>query len=335
MSALRVAVVGVGHLGRHHARIYHELPDVDLVAVVDPHAGRGTDAAGKYGAKYYPDISELDVEIDAANVAVPTTAHFDVAAPLLEKGLHVLLEKPMTTTVEQARELVDIAGRSGAILQVGHVERFNPAMATVEEIIENPVYIECHRVSPYPFRSTDVGVVLDLMIHDLDIVLHLARGEVTRVVALGVAVLSETEDIANARIEFDGGCVANLTASRVSAKQERTIRVFQRDAYVSLDYAKRRAAIYRPSADFAAKRLKLRDFPPDQTGKAQAAIFGELLDVKHIQMGDEEPLKAELASFVDCIRNARRPVVSGEDGCRAVAVATEITSQIRSRAAEG
>jgi len=241
----------------------------------------------------------------------------------------------MTATLPDAQQLVDAARRTGAILQVGHIERFNPAVVAVRAVLHEPAFIECTRISPYPFRSTDVGVVLDLMIHDLDIVLDLARGEPARIDALGVAVLSDTEDIANARLQFTGGCVATLTASRVSLKRERTIRIFQPDAYVSLDYDARRAAIYRPSPDFAEKRRAIQQLPPEAENSGLPRVFGDVLSVEHIQMGDEEPLKAEIESFVECVQQGKRPVVSGDDGCRAVAVAMDIVEQIRAQAQAG
>lgn len=314
MSAVRVGVIGVGHLGYHHARIYSTLPDAELVGVVDVDEARGRRVAADFSTQWFPDAAGLvDAGIQAASVVVPTTAHRDIALPLLEAGVDVLVEKPLASSVAEAAELVEAAARSGRILQVGHVERFNGAVIALFEAIRQPRFIECHRLSPYPNRGGDVSVVLDLMIHDLDIVLALDGTAVTALDAAGVAVFSGQEDIANARLRFASGCVANLTCSRVSQERMRKIRIFERDAYVSTDYTEQEVRVYRK---------KPGPIPPGRSPMEHIAV--ESLEVHR-----DEPLKRELASFLACARERRRPLVSGEDGLQALQMAQQIVDFIR------
>jgi predicted dehydrogenase len=309
MRTLRVGVIGVGHLGQHHARLYATLPGSTLIGVVDADANRAQAVADKHGVRVYPDVTALISEVDAVSIAVPTSAHHPVAKLCLSAGVHVLIEKPITVTLAEANDLIELASRYHCILQVGHIERFNPAIRAVRSAIHAPGFIECHRLSPYGERGTDVDVVLDLMIHDLDMVLSFNPGPVEEVRAAGVPVLSPTIDIANARIAFTSGCVANFTASRVSTMRMRKLRLFQRDSYLSVDYQTRQAAILRR-----------------QVGANQRPeIFME-----PAQTVDDEPLKLELDAFLHAIASKTPPMVSGEDGAAALALAHQVLESIGS-----
>jgi predicted dehydrogenase len=302
MEKLRVGVVGVGHIGSNHARIYSEIDSAQFAAVYDLDLARAGHIAKKYGATPAKSLDEFAGMIDAASVATPTNTHYEVAYRLLGGNKHLLIEKPITETTRQASELSEIAAANKLILQVGHVERFNPVLGALEERLTHPRFIEAHRLSPYPERSTDIGVVLDLMIHDLEIVLHLVRSPVQNIDAVGVPVLSKGEDIANARIRFENGCVANITSSRISPERMRKIRVFQEDAYLSLDYQNQSGEIYR----LVNKRI-MRD---------------------KVSIEREEPLKRELMSFVECAATGRQPRVSGSQATAALELAVEITKRI-------
>jgi len=265
MKKLRVGVVGVGHIGSNHARIYSELPNAELVAIFDIDPARADEIGGKYNAKVAASLNEFAGMVDAASVATPTSAHFSIACDLLTLGKHLLIEKPIAEKTSDARDLAEVAAEKGLVLQVGHVERFNPVLSALEQRLTHPRFIEAHRLSPYPNRSTEIGVVLDLMIHDLEIILHLVDSTVENVDAVGVPVLSRGEDIANARLRFASGCIANVTSSRISPERMRKIRVFQEDAYLSLDYQGQSGEIYcaltggepRVSGSHAAAALEL------------------------------------------------------------------------------
>lgn len=323
-SDLKVAVIGVGHLGKEHARVYSQMPGVELVAVVDADEERGRAVAETVQSRYYPDFHEVLDLAEAASIVVPTTLHAEVAEPFLEKGISLLVEKPMTRTIEEADRLLAASERSGAKLQVGHIERFNPAVLAAEEYISTPRFVEAHRISPYSFRSTDVGVVLDLMIHDLDILLHLVKSPVKTVHAIAFPVLSAHEDLANARIVFENGTVANLTASRVSPKRLRRIRMFQEDAYISLDYQKRKVLVYRRSPGSPSAPLDRPPPPLTGSGDLVELVFNRFISVEEIPMPEHEPLQKELQAFVDCVVHDQSPAVSGAQAREAVAVATMI-----------
>jgi predicted dehydrogenase len=299
MKKLRVGVVGVGHIGSNHARLYADIPAADFAAIYDVDLGRANSIAKKYRVTAAKSLDEFAQLVDAASVATPTNSHYEVALPLLQRGKHLLVEKPITESTTHASELAELAARNHLILQVGHVERFNPVLSALEARLTHPRFIEAHRLSPYPNRSTDIGVVLDLMIHDLEIILHLVRSPVQSIDAVGVPVLSRGEDIANARLRFEDGCVANITSSRISPERMRKIRVFQEDAYLSLDYE-----IYRREA-----------------GKITR-------DKVEIERG--EPLKRELSAFVECANTGRAPRVSGFQAAAALELAVEITKRIAS-----
>ncbi len=328
----RAAVVGVGHLGRHHARIYAELPDVQLVAVADTNPRRAVGIAKRHHCEPYDDFRKIIGRVDLVSVAVPTESHFEISKTFLEAGVPVLVEKPITATVEEGEELADVARRKGLALQVGHVERFNPAVMAVQRLIGPPKFIESHRLSPYSFRSTDIGVVMDLMIHDIDIILHLAQSDLIGVEALGFGIISKSEDIANARLTFENGCVANVTASRISNKSMRKIRVFSADSYVSLDYGERNALIYRPtpqilSGEFDAGEF-LRTIDVTKVENLSDIVFRDLVHIEQVKMDEYEPLKREIESFVECVRTGGEPVVTGEHGVRAMRAAVMITEKI-------
>jgi predicted dehydrogenase len=311
MTKLRAGVVGVGHLGQHHARLYAGLPDCTLVGVTDRDSERAKMIADRYGAKAFASLADLLAHIDVVSVAVPTSAHYAVAKTCLEDKKHVLVEKPIAVRPEEARELVALAQAAGCTLQVGHSERFNPIMRTMRPHIQHPAFIEAHRLSSFSERGTDVDVVLDLMIHDLDLILSFNPGPVEEVRAAGVAVLSPAIDIANARIQFQGGCVANLTASRVSLNKMRRLRLFQRDSYVSIDFQSRHGMI--------ARRTGGRD--------QRAAI-----SIEEFKGNDDEPLKLQLESFLHAVRTGSRPEVSGEDATAALDVAHRVLQAIDSLA---
>jgi predicted dehydrogenase len=300
---LRLAVVGVGHLGRHHARILSAMPGVELAAVVDVNLGRADEVAVTTGARAYESARAILGEVDAVTIAVPTEAHLEVALPFIERGVATLIEKPMARTGAEADALVAAAAKSGATLGVGHTERYNPAVATALPLVTSPRFVEVHRLGVFPERSLDIDVVFDLMIHDLDVVLALVRSEVASIEAIGVPVLTPRVDIANARIRFASGCIANLTASRISRDRVRKLRFFQQDTYISIDYA---------AQDIEAYRLVRRD-------GERPAIEGGKVDVVH-----EEPLARELADFVQAARDRRQPLVDGAAGRRALALAEQV-----------
>jgi predicted dehydrogenase len=302
MKPLRVGVIGVGHLGSIHARIYHQLETCSLTGICDSNPDRLQAVAHELHVPGFTDFRELLDTVDAVSVAVPTMHHHAVSHECLRRGIHILVEKPFTLTLREADSLIRHARRKKLILQVGHIERFNAAFAATLQLIKEPKFIECHRLSPFPHRSLDVGAVLDIMIHDIDIVLGLVNSPLRRIDAVGVNVLTRFEDIANARLSFRNGCVANLTASRVSDDTMRRIRIFQEDTYISLDYKEARASVYR------------RD---------KGAISKHELPIEK-----EQPLQKELAAFVDCVRHHHTPLVSGPVARQALAVALDIQHRI-------
>jgi predicted dehydrogenase len=313
---IRTAVIGVGYLGRFHAQKYASMPGCVLVGVADPQTSARDAVAAELGVPGFADYRDLLGLVDAVSVVTHTPAHFPVAADFLKAGVHVLVEKPVTETVEQARELIALAANSGSVLQVGHLERFNAVILAAESQLRNPRFLECHRLAPFRERGTDVNVVLDLMIHDIDIVQSIVRSPLTSIDAVGTPVFSDEIDIANARLRFENGCVANVTASRVSLKTERKLRIFQDDAYISMDLQQKVLTVIRKRA---------ADAPP---GPLPVTIEEQNLD-----QGDA--LRAEIESFVACIRVGGTPVVSGEDGLRALETASRITAQIQAAAGRG
>ncbi len=333
-SRVRAAVIGVGAFGRHHARIYSQLPEAELVAIVDSNPATRADAVKTYGCAAFADPSELPRDVEAVSVAVPTQLHHRVALPLLERGVSVLIEKPMVRLLDEGRELIAAAEKSRAVLQVGHVERFNPAVRALRDHKIVPRYIEAARVAPFPFRSTDVGVVLDLMIHDIDIVLHLADSPVKSVEAIGVPVLMSTEDIANARITFENGCVASLTASRVATKSERRVRVFSRDSYLVLDFARREGYLYRKSPEMTPGKVQELIGQAVAGGKEtiaefQGKVFSDLINMERLTIPEGDALTEEIKDFLRCVRDRSTPAVSGREGLAAVSVALDVLAAIQ------
>jgi predicted dehydrogenase len=316
VTKLRVAVVGVGHLGRHHVRLLGGMADVDLVAAVDLVTDRAATAVQGTGARVLGDYQALFGAVDAVTLAVPTVDHLRIAEAFLGRGIHVLVEKPMTSSVEEADRLIHVAGQSGACLAVGHTERFNPALQAALGVIDRPRFIEIHRLSGFPDRSLDIDVIFDVMIHDLDMLLAIDPSGVTGVEAVGVTVLTSRIDIANARVKFASGCIANLTASRISRDKVRKMRCFQQDMYVSVDYQEQ---------DLEVWRLRRG------TGVGKPMIEGGRVPVAR-----DEPLRLELADFVAAVRDRRPPQVTGDGGRLALALATEVAESIeRTGAAAG
>jgi len=304
----RVGVVGVGYLGRFHALIYSRMPNVELVGVVDSNIETANKVAAESGCAAYTDIQALLGKIDAVSIVVPTTAHLEVARPFLEQGVHMLLEKPIATTSDEGREIVRLADKTGVVLQIGHLERFNAGVMTLADRISKPRFIEAHRMGEFVARATDVDVVSDLMIHDIDIILSLVDSEITSIAAVGTRVLTSHIDIANARLEFANGAVANVIASRVSEKKLRRIRVFEENLYQSLD--------------FIEQRIETAYTQPDPNSQWPEIVV-EKIDVEPVK-----PLDRELAAFIDCINNGKTPLVSGQVGLKALEVALQVKQKI-------
>ena len=303
----RVAVIGVGALGKHHARILAAMPAAELVAIVDINEARAREIGGLVNAAPFTNASDVLGRVDAVTVAVPTESHLSVALPFLQRGIGVLVEKPLARNAAEARQMIEAAAASGAVFGVGHTERYNPAVAAVRPLLDHPRFIEVHRLGTFPDRSLDIDVVFDLMIHDLDVVLSIVPSEVVAVEAVGVAVLTPRPDIANARLKFASGCIANITASRISKDRVRKIRIFQRDAYLSVDYAAQEVERWRLV----------------KGSGAMPAIDGGKLEI-----AQEEPLKRELDDFVSAVRDKRAPGVTGAEGLRAIELAQRVTDEI-------
>lgn len=309
IKPLRTAVIGVGYLGRFHAQKYRELPGSELVAVVDSVAEAAQKVGAELGVPSFSDYRELLGKVDAVSIVVPTPLHFAVAEACLAQGIHVLVEKPITETIAQAQTLIDLAKRNNCVLQVGHLERFNPAVQAAAKMMGTPRFIESHRLAPFKQRGTDVSVVLDLMIHDIDLIQELVGRPIASIDAVGAQVFSQDIDIANARIRFEGGCVVNTTASRVSLKQERKLRIFQDDAYLSVDLQQKILTVVRKKE------------PGPVESPAQVAI-----DEQSFEQGDA--LRSEIEAFLEAVRTGSQPVVTGEDGLRALATAIKITESV-------
>lgn len=325
---LKAAVIGVGHMGRNHARVYTEMDSTELVAVVDIDDDRARTMADTYNVAPYTDVTDVIDKIDIASIAVPTIAHLDIAAPLIQAGKAVLIEKPLASSVDHGRRILELARKHNVVVQVGHTERFNPVVRTMQRMQVAPRFIESHRISPFTFRSADIGVVMDMMIHDIDIVLSLTRQTPAKVDAVGVSVLSEHEDIANARLTFPDGCVANLTASRLALKTERKIRVFSEQAYLSLDYQKRSGIAIKKDANLDALKLA-REQKVDDLAQLSGFDFAKLVKVEPLTITDEEPLVAELSAFVNSVITGDRPAVTAEDGLNALETADRIVQAIQ------
>ncbi len=307
MSIIRAAVIGVGYLGNFHAQKYAQLPDVELVGVADSDPQRAREIAAALGTRAFDDYRELIGMVDAVSVVVPTQYHHAVAQKFLAAGIHVLIEKPITVTIAEADELIALSEQQGVVFQVGHLERFNPVLVALEGVLAEPLFIESVRIAPFKPRGTDVNVVLDLMIHDIDIIQHIVKSPVERIDAIGAPVFTGEEDIANARILFKNGCVANVTASRISLKSERKMRLFQRDAYITLDFQNKKLLMAR---------------------KGAGELFPGVPNVKvdERELGEADALKNEIESFLRAIREGKAPEVSGHDGRMALETALKINS---------
>jgi predicted dehydrogenase len=314
---LRAAVIGVGHLGQHHARNYAQNPRCRLHWVVDTDLARATRIAKEYGAKATADYRDVLGNVDCASIVTPTVTHFEIARDCLEAGIHCLVEKPICSSVLDAAKLSIEAGRRQLILQVGHIEHFNVAVQRFFDLLTTPRFIECHRLGPFNPRIKDVGVVMDLMIHDIDIIMRIVKAPILSIDAVGVNIVTDMEDIANARITFANGCIANITASRVTPKPLRKLRVFQDDAYISLDYQNQSMEVY--------KRLPNPDF--QKAGDPRYIIESRKMRIKR-----EEPLKLELDHFLDCVERGRPPMTGGVEAMEALDVVIKITEMVRQRA---
>jgi len=305
MNKIRTAVIGVGYLGKFHAQKYAQLESSELVAVCDASLEIAQTIANEHGIPAFTEYEDLIGKVDAVSIVVPTQKHYEVAKVFLENGVHVLLEKPITSTVEQAKELVDIADEKQCVFQIGHLERFNPAVLALEDKLEQPLFIESNRIAPFNPRGADVNVVLDLMIHDIDIILDFARSPVKHIDANGVSVISKEIDIANARITFENGCVANVTSSRVSMKSERIMRIFQNDAYISIDFQNKKLSMYN---------------------KGQGEMYPGIADIESNErtFDQGDALYSEIEAFLNSIDTGSPPIVSGKAGLLALQTAIKI-----------
>lgn len=313
---IRVGVIGTGHLGQHHVRNYRENPRCEFIMACDTNPAQLKKVASTHGVEASEDFRDLIGKVDAVSIATPTSTHFEVASTLLENGIHCLVEKPICTTVIDAAKLTSLARRKKLVLQVGHIEHFNLAVQKFKEILTTPRFIECHRQGPFDPRVRDVGVVLDLMIHDIDIIMRIVNSPITSIESAGVAILTNKEDIANARIRFESGCIANVTVSRVTPKPLRKLRVFQDDAYISLDYRKQTMEVFR-------RRSK--------SGQVAPGDVPYFIESKKIRVKRQEPLKLELDHFLDCVEKQNfDPQTTGEQAMEALDVVIRITEQIRS-----
>jgi predicted dehydrogenase len=337
MSELRMGVVGVGALGRHHARILSEMDGVQLVAVADVRRQIVEPIAAQYGCTALRDYSEMLDRVDAAVVAVPTFAHLTVARSFLERGIPVLVEKPLALNVAESRQLVELADANGTLLQVGHIERFNPAVRTAWPLIQSPKYIRAERYSPFAFRSMDIGVVLDVMIHDIDLVLDLVRSPLRRVEAFGLAILGKQEDAVQARLTFDNGCVADLSANRVHPSTHRMLHVMSPDGSVSIDFQAREVTAFRPSdrLRFGPSPLELASRPDADIANLKQEMFGGFITVERPTVPTADALTDELQAFVSCVQTGERPLVGGREALAAMRAAEEILQRVAAHQWDG
>ena len=309
MNEIRVGVIGVGYLGQYHAEKYSQMDNVNLVGVADIDQARAEAIAARYDSRAFADYRDLLCKVDAVSIVVPTESHFDVGLESLKRDVDVMIEKPMTTTLEQADKLIEIAETKRRILQVGHLERFNPAVLALKDFITRPMFIEVHRLSIFKDRSTDVSVVLDLMIHDIDILLNIVKSNIQSIHAAGVPVICDHADIANVRMQFNSGCVANVTASRISTKNQRKIRIFQKDTYISVDFASREITLIRRNEE-----------------NSNSVVPG--MEYQQMCFTEADVLEDELTSYVQSVSTRKAPVVSGHAGRKALAVALDIMGQV-------
>lgn len=326
MEKLKIGVIGAGHLGSLHTKMFAQIETAQLVGVYDIDGGKAQQVAAEYKTKAFSNLADLFDAVDAVSVATTTKAHFDVAKQSIERGLHTFIEKPITETIEQARQLVNLAEKRGVKIQVGHIERFNPAILALEQFEIKPLFIESHRLAQFNPRGSDVAVVLDLMIHDIDLILSLVKSPVTRIDANGVAVVSDSEDIANARLQFENGCVANVTASRISQNKMRKMRLFQQDAYISIDFSQGLAEVFRlvDENDHTAKSTM-------QLGKIDQGQRKRVIVYEQPEVKDVNALEHELELFIKAVQHNTEPAVSGKEGLQALEVAQEILKKMESQ----
>lgn len=327
-AKLPVAVVGCGRMGRLHARVYAQMPQVLLVGVYDADRDKAQATADEYGTRAFQNLRDLLPQVAAATIAVPTKFHAELAEPFLARGVACLIEKPLAHDEFECRRIIEASRQYQPIVQVGHIERFNPAVRAMKRLAIQPQFMEVTRISPLTFRSIDVGVVLDMMIHDIDIVLNLAGSDVVDVQAVGVSVIGDVEDICNARLKFANGCVANLTASRLAMKTERKLRVFSADAYVSLDYGKRYGIVAHRGGNVDAIRDAVRKIRAGEVEDLAQLNFADLVNIEELKIEEAEPIRAELDEFVDAVMHGKPSPVPAEDGLRAVSIARRIVEAI-------
>jgi predicted dehydrogenase len=331
-SPLPVAVIGCGRMGKLHARVYSQMPQVKLVAAYDAKPEASAAVASEFGARAATSVDDVLAGVRAVTIAVPTRFHAEVAEACIRRGVACLVEKPLSKDVAEGRRIVEAARRAGVTVQVGHIERFNPAVRAMTRLQMAPRFIEVIRISPMTFRSIDVGVVLDMMIHDIDIVLKLARSPVSKIHAVGVSVIGDHEDICNARLTFANGCVANVTASRLALKTERKLRVFSPDSYVSVDYQKRYGVVVRRTGNLDAIRTAAEQIRRGDVTDLAGLNYTELVHLEELQISDTEPLRAQLESFVSAVRHRTPVEVTAEDGLAAVETAVRIVEAVGKQA---
>ena len=325
---LRTAVIGAGKMGAIHAKVYDQLPQSELIAVIDTDIEKAKALSGKYNCHYSDNIEYLFGKVDAVTIAAPTIVHLELAKVLIENNIAVLVEKPLAANVEQGREIVEIAGKKGTVVAVGHSERCNPVVQAIKRLDIEPKFIESNRISPYPFRSTDVGVVLDVMIHDIDIILSLAASEIKKVDAVGVNVIGDKEDICNARIVFKNGCIANITASRLALKTERKVRVFSRQAYLSMDYFKKTGIIIKADPNINIVKL-INDRKASGDTDLSTMNWPELLQIEQLEIDDKEPVRLQQEAFLRAVADRQyMPEVSAEEGLAALQCAEKILASV-------
>jgi len=327
-KALRVGVIGCGRMGRLHARVYSQMGQVKLMGVFDVAADTAAAVADEFAVPARKSLEELLANVDAVTIAAPTKSHLSIAQECLKRRIACLIEKPLAKDVAEGRRIVDLASQNKTTVQVGHIERFNPAIRAMSRLKIEPKFLEVTRISPMTFRSIDVGVVLDMMIHDIDIVLWLANSTVSKVEAIGVSVIGEVEDICNARLTFANGCVANLTASRLAMRTDRHLRVFSPDAYVSIDYQKRHGIVIRRGGNVEAVRQAVARIRSGEIEDLSQLNYKDLVQMEELSIDDVEPLRAELDAFVDAVSNGTKPIVTAQDGLDAVEVAARIVQTI-------
>jgi predicted dehydrogenase len=335
MVKLRTAVIGAGKMGRLHSRIYSQMKQVDLVAVVDADLPKAQELVTEYGGKAYSDAGEILDQVDAVTISVPTESHAAIAEAFLERSIPVLVEKPLAMSLAEANQMLQLARQHNCPLQVGYSERFNPVVQAMNRLHIEPKFMEAQRISPYTFRSTDVGVVLDLMIHDIDIMLSLAHSPVKDVRAVGVNILGAQEDIANVRLEFENGCVANLTASRLALKTERRVRIFSDQAYLSLDYLKKGGLMISKAANIDMVQWLRQQKNESGQIKLEDTNWQDLLNVEMLDIDDREPLELEQEAFIKAIQEGSRPQVSAEDAIAAMELAERIIAEIKNHQWQG